>query len=118
MIDYHSNLVSALSGILETHYEMKLHSGLSVPCISYMENNNYADAEGNTIGYSRVSYTVKVWADDIKTIQKYAAEIDQTLRPLGWKRTSTTELYDQNSSRIQKIMIFEALGLEEFNGGK
>ena len=117
MIDYHSNLVTALSGILDTHHEMVLHGGLSVPCISYMENNNYADAEGDTLGYSRVSYTVKVWADDIKTIQKYAAEVDQVLRPLGWKRTSCNELYDQNSSRIQKIMTYEALGLEEFIGG-
>lgn len=114
MIDYHSNLVGALSTILDTHYEMTLHSGLSVPCISYMENNNYADAEGDTIGYSRVSYTVKVWADDIATIQRYAMEIDQVLRPLGWKRTNANELYDQNSSRIQKVMTYEAMGLEEF----
>lgn len=115
MIDYHSTLVSALKTILPTHYEMVLHSGLETPCISYMEMNNYDDATGDTLGYSRLSYQIKVWANDIATIQKYALEIDKTLRPLGWRRTSTLELYDPNSTMIQKVMTYEAMGLENFN---
>lgn len=115
MIDYHSTLVSALKTILPTHYEMVLHSGLETPCISYMEMNNYDDATGDTLGYSRLSYQIKVWANDIATIQKYALEIDKTLRPLGWRRTATLELYDPNSTMIQKVMTYEAMGLENFN---
>ena len=115
MIDYHSTLVSALKTILPTHYEMVLHSGLDTPCISYMEMNNYDDATGDTLGYSRLSYQIKVWANDIATIQKYALEIDKTLRPLGWRRTATLELYDPNSTMIQKVMTYEAMGLENFN---
>lgn len=115
MIDYHSTLVSALKTILPTHYEMVLHSGLDTPCISYMELNNYADSTGDTLGYSRLSYQIKVWANDIATIQKYALEIDKTLRPLGWRRTATVELYDPNSTMIQKVMTYGAMGLEEFN---
>ena len=115
MIDYHSTLVSALKTILPTHYEMVLHSGLETPCISYMEMNNYDDATGDTLGYSRLSYQIKVWAKDIATIQKYALEIDKTLRPLGWRRTATLELYDPNSTMIQKVMTYEAMGLENFN---
>ena len=115
MIDYHSTLVSALKTILPTHYEMVLHSGLDTPCISYMELNNYADSTGDTLGYSRLSYQIKVWANDIATIQKYALEIDKTLRPLGWRRTATLELYDPNSTMIQKVMTYEAMGLENFN---
>ena len=35
MIDYHSNLVSALKTIgIPVHYEMTLHSGLATPCVS------------------------------------------------------------------------------------
>ena len=40
--------------------------------------------------------------------------IDEVLRPLGWKRTSSGELYDNQSTMIQKIMNFEALASETF----
>lgn len=117
MIDYHANLVKALNTILPTHYEMVLHSDLKTPCISYMETNNYAATEtiGATIGYSYITYQVKVWGNDIAELQKYALQIDNVLRPLGFKRISSGELYDKNSAMIQKIMTFEALALEEFN---
>lgn len=114
MINYHKELVTALNTVLPTHYEMTLHSGLKTPCISYMETNNYVLAEGDLQGYSRISYQVKVWANDIALIQKYALEVAETLRPLGFTRTSSGELYDNNSSMIQKIMTFEALVLEEY----
>ena len=115
MIDYHSTLVSALNTILPTHHEMVLHSGLETPCISYMEVNNYVDTDGDTLGYSRITYQVKVWGNNIKIIQKYAIEIDKVLRPLGWKRIASGELYDKDSTMIQKILTYEALALENFN---
>lgn len=116
MIDYHTQLVSALQTIgIDVHYEMVLHSGLATPCISYMEINNYVDRNGDTLGYSRITFQVKVWANDISIIQKYALQIDDVLRPLGWKRISSGELYDNNSTMVQKIMIFEALALEQFD---
>lgn len=116
MIDYHANLVKALNTILPTHYEMVLHSGLKTPCISYMETNNYAATEtlGATVGYSRITYQVKVWGNDIAELQKYALQIDNVLRPLGFKRVASGELYDNNSTMIQKILTFEALVSEEF----
>jgi hypothetical protein len=115
MIDYHKELVSALNTVLPTHYEMVLHSGLAVPCISYMETNNYAVDNGDTLGYSRITYQVKVWANDISIIQKYAVEIDKALKPLGYKRISSGELYDNQSTMIQKILTYECLALENFN---
>ena len=115
MIDYHSELVKALQTILPTHYEMTLHSGLATPCISYMEMNNYVDSNGDTLGYSRINYQIKVWGNDIATIQKYAVQIDAVLRPLGWKRISSGELYDKNSTMIQKILTYECLALENFD---
>lgn len=114
MIDYHKSLVSTLSNILPTHYEMTLHSGLETPCISYMELNNYVEANGDTIGYSRITYQVKVWGNDIADLQHYALEIDNALRPLGFKRIASNELYDNNSTMMQKILTYEALALEEF----
>ena len=114
MIDYHSNLAAALNKILPTHYEMTLHSGLATPCISYMETNNYVSDSGDTIGYSRLTYQIKVWSNNIADIQKYALAIDNALRPLGFKRISSGELYDNNSAMIQKIMTYECLALESY----
>lgn len=114
MIDYHSNLVSALNAVLPTHYEMALTSKTNTPCISYMEINNYVAEQGNTLGYSYITYQVKVWANDIATIQRYAKEVDAVLRPIGFKRVSSGELYDNQSTMIQKIMTYECLALEDY----
>ena len=81
MIDYHSTLVSALKQILPTHYEMTLHSGIETPCISYMELSNAAEEEGDTLGYSRLQYQIKLWGNEIATLQRYAQQIDAALRP-------------------------------------
>jgi hypothetical protein len=45
---------------------------------------------------------------------QYAQEIDNVLRPLGWRRTNYNELYDTNSTMIQGIMNYEAMASEKF----
>ena len=114
MINYHAELVSTLNTILPTHYELVLHRGLSTPCISYIEVNNAATATGDTLGYSSIQYQIKVWSNKIDELQNYALEIDNALRPLGWKRISCNELHDRESTMIQKIMTYEALASEDF----
>ena len=114
MINYHQSLVSALNKVLPTHYEMALTSKTAIPCISYMELNNYVSDSGDTIGYSRITYQIKVWSNKIGDIQKYSLEVDKILRPLGFKRISSGELYDNNSSMMQKILTYEALALEDY----
>ena len=114
MVNYHKELVAALNEVLPAHYEMTLASNTKTPCISYMETNNYVAANGDTLGYSRITYQVKVWANNIEDIQKYAPQIDSTLRPLGFTRVSSGELHDKNSSMIQKIMTYEALASENY----
>ena len=114
MIDYNSQLVNALKTILPTYYELTLTKGTKTPCISYQERNNYADAEGDTLGYSYISYTIKVWGHDIEDLMAYALKIDAALRPIGFKRLSSSELYDRNSTMIQKILTYEALASENF----
>lgn len=114
MINYHIELRKALNSVLPTYYEMTLDSKAKTPCISYMETNNYVSTNGDTLGYSYISYQVKVWGNDIIELNKYAQKVDKALRPLGFKRVNTGELYDRESTMIQKIMTFEAMGLEEF----
>lgn len=114
MINYHAELVKALDTILPTHYEMTLTADTETPCISYMELNNSSSTLGETMEYSNITFRVKVWDIDISVIQEYALEIDKVLRPLGFRRTESTELYDRNSSMIQKVMTYEGLGKEDF----
>ena len=114
MINYHTELVRALNKILPTHYEMALTSQTKTPCISYMELTNIAAETGDTQGYSRINYQVKVWANTIGEIQHYTLQIDSVLRPLGFSRVSSAELYDNQSTMIQKVLGYEALALERF----
>lgn len=114
MVDFHTNLINALETVLPTHYEMALNSKTETPCISFMETNNYVSNSGSTLGYSYITYQVKVWANNIELIQKYAKEVDAVLRPLGLKRISSGELYDNESSMIQKIMSYQGLALEDY----
>ena len=114
MINYHKELVSALNSVLPTHYEMALTSKTKTPCISYMELNNYVSTSGDTIGYSYITYQIKIWGNNIGVLQDNAIKVDNVLRPLGFKRISSGELYDINSTMIQKILTYEALALEEF----
>lgn len=114
MIDYHSELVSALNTVLPTHYELALTKETKTPCISYQERNNYDTNTGDTLGYSRIIYTIKVWGNSLAVIQENAQKIDKVLRPLGFKRTSSNELHDNQSTMIQKIMTYEANGLENY----
>ena len=116
MYNAHPELVTALKTIgLPVHYEMTLHSGLTVPCISYMFISNSVHMNGDTLGYSNLSCQVKIWANDIAIIVQYAQMIDDVLRPLGWRRSSYNELHDINSTMIQGIMSYEAIASEQFN---
>lgn len=114
MINYHSSIVSTLESILPTHYEMVLTSNIKTPCISYLELSNVDTVTGDTLGYSRIQYQVKVWSNQIKDLQQYALEIDRALRPLGWKRVGSQELHDRNSTMIQKVLTYEAIASENY----
>lgn len=114
MIDYSKELVSALNSVLPTYHELALTSGLKTPCISWQERNNFTSTPGTTRAYSTISYTVKVWGNDLEVIQEYALQVDAVLRTLGFKRISSGELYDVNSTMIQKILTYEALALEDY----
>ena len=114
MIDFTPTIVNALKTILPTHYELKLSSSTKTPCISYQERSNAAEEQGDTLGYSRISYTIKVWGNDLEQLNNYARQIDDVLRPLGWKRTGANELHSYQSSMIQKILTYEAKAIETF----
>ena len=114
MINYHTTLVSALESILPTHYEMVLTSKTQTPCLSYLEISNVDTVTGDILGYSRIQYQIKVWSNKIQDLQTYALEVDKALRPLGWRRVGSQELYDRNSTMMQKVLIYEANASENY----
>lgn len=115
MINYHKELVKALKSITpEVHYEMILKKGTKVPCISYMELSNMIQTQTDATDVSVLRYQIKVWSNKIEDLQIYAGHIDNTLRPLGWKRVASIELYDTNSTMMQKVLTYEALALEKY----
>lgn len=114
MINTNKDLVSTLEGILPTYYEMVLTSKTETPCISYMELNNVATDIGDTLGYSRIQYQVKVWSNRVKDLHEYALKIDAALRPLGWRRVGCVELHDRNSTMMQKVLTYEAMAFENY----
>lgn len=114
MIDFHAEFVNALKTVLPAHHELALTGKEDTPCISYQERNNYDAETGDTLGYSRIIFTVKVWSKSIAELQKYSLEVDKAVRPLGFKRTSSNELGDRASLMKQKILTYEALASENY----
>lgn len=114
MIDYHKEIVATLQKILPTHYEMQLTSGASLPCISYMELSNVDSTTGETLGYSTLSFQVKVWAHSLQDIQNYAQQIDAAMRGLGFERVGSAELFNNQNTIMQKVLTYDALAIEEY----
>lgn len=110
MIDFDPSIVEALSVILPTYYENFIIEDITLPCITYVENNNSSYIEGDTLRYSRLNYTIKLWMDN-KSQQSYLAEIDEVMKRNGFVRNSANEIV--NGRVIEKIMDYEAIGFED-----
>lgn len=108
MIDYHKELVSILSKILPTYFELNLTHDIDTPCISYIQMNDNEEYQGDTIGYSVIRYQIKVWSEKLSELQSYGQQIDNALRKEGWRRISAIELYDTDTAMKQKVFSYEA----------
>lgn len=113
MIDYKPTLVSELKTLgLPVHYELFLKQNTELPCISYQEGNNITHRDGDTLGYSYVTFRIKIWAKEVKTIAQYSLEIDKLMRGLGFERISTNELWVDGIG--QNLLTYRGLGLETY----
>ena len=113
MLDIKPQVYETLSSLgLPCFYEVFLTQETPLPCISYMERDNIADQEGDTLGYSTIRISAKVWGKSVKDLALYSVKIDAAMRELGFKRATTNELWLDGIG--QKQLIFQATGLEEF----
>lgn len=111
MVDYHTIFRNCLSASgLPVYYELFREEN-QIPCISYMEASNNSIAEGDTLRYSTIGYLVKIWAEDIKTIQDTSKVIDGVLDEQGFIRTSSYETTD--NGLVVKILRYEATVYEK-----
>lgn len=109
MLDYKPTLVAALDEALDipVYYELFVDSTTATPCVTYIEQNDYAEQEGNTIRYSRKRFRIKIWGDDLATLSVYLGTVDDTMFSLGFKRVNYNELWYNE----QLCMIVDYLGL-------
>ena len=113
MIDYKPTLKQELEKVgLPVYYELFVDSSTETPCITFIENNNVAEAEGDNVFYSRLSYNIKLWGDSLATLMPKAVAIDDVMRKQGFKRTSINEL-SIGISQLEIIMRYEAMGYEK-----
>lgn len=112
MIDFDKQIMAALSDILPCYYENFITSEITLPCITYIENNNSSYLEGDALRYSHLNYTIKLWMDN-KTQQSYLPVIDHAMIEMGFVRQSANEIV--NGRVIEKIMDYEAIGYEDYD---
>lgn len=110
MIDYKPLLIRELGTILPTYYELFVDSDTETPCITILESNNMAQEEGDNIRFSRISFNIKIWGDDIAVIAEKGQELDAKMFELGFQRTSYTELW--MGTQCSAIFRYEILADE------
>lgn len=113
MIDVSTIIVAELNKIgLKVHNEYFVDSKTEIPCITYRLQDNSTYVDGNTIGYSRQVYHVKVWGNSLQVLADYGVQIDTIMRNLGFTRTALIDLWLDGIG--QRDMRFEALSLENY----
>lgn len=108
MYNYDKELVAILSNILPTYYELNLTKDIEKPCISWMLHSNTVNVEGDTLGYSYLNYQIKVWSNDVKDLNEKSELIDETLRPIGFKRMSCIDMFEVEGNLKQRVMTYQA----------
>lgn len=114
MLNYKPILVEELSKLeFPVYYELFFDSTTQLPCLTYIEVNDYSHKEGDTLRYSRKKYRLKIWGKDLAQMSNYFSLLDIKMKELGFRRTNYNELwYDDVCSFI---IDYEGMALEDLN---
>lgn len=113
MYDYKKELVQALCSLgYPVKYELFLKQNQEVPAISYRQANNIQDITGDTLGYSELSYYIKVWSKKEAELTAISLELDDVMRNLGFTRTNAVELWADGIGQIE--YTYSALAKEDY----
>ena len=110
MFNYKTQLVKELDTVLPAYYELFMDSDTECPCITYLELSNVANAEGETLRYSTISFRIKLWGRDYEELTQYIEPLDSLMFSLGFTRISYTELVESGMSQL--IFTYEGMAIE------
>ena len=112
MINDKQRLVNTLKAIAPVEYELFVTEKTPVPCITYIENGNDDNLVGDTLGYSNIRYTIKIWSHSVQEATEKAAQVAEQMRLLGYRRLSSFETSSTNLICVNQI--YRGLGCEYF----
>lgn len=96
-----SNLISLGYPVV---YEYSIEHEVPTPCITFVESANNSYAKGDSLSYSDILYTIKVWEKDLAKQTEVVLQMDELLTPLGLTREFATDFKDC------KILRYRAIG--------
>lgn len=79
---------------------------IELPIISYSVSGESDEITTETLSYGTVNYTIKIWADDYRTVLENAYYVSEAMRALGFSLVGTNEMSHQKL--ICKILNFRA----------
>lgn len=85
-------------------------SFVKLPAIAYCETANEPHSGADDSEYtSAVEIKVDIWDDSVAGITGFASEVNSRMVELGFYRTASFELYEQDSGLHHKIMRFRGV---------
>ena len=81
-----------------------------IPCITYMEYGNRDTLVGDTLEYSEIITTVKVWSDSMSVLMSNAILIDERMKGLGYKKEFGSPMFGTGTG--QYLLRYKCLGLQ------
>lgn len=112
MFSTKATIVTELAKVLPCYYEQVVDSSYELPLITYMEMNNRETSTSHEMGYSSVTYRIKLWADTVSDIETYSEQIDEKMRGLYFTRTNSSEMCI--GSQLCRILDYRGLIFEKY----
>jgi len=81
-----------------------------LPCILLSETANEVFASADALPHlHEVEYTLESWAASLERTHALAAQIDEKLTALGFRRTYCCDLFDDGTQAHRRVMRYRAL---------
>ena len=94
----------------DVYYE-NIMTPLQIPCITYLPIADIADKESENIRYSRPAFRIKIWGNDLQTLEPIAHLADEQMFEDGFTRIGYNEI--TYNGQIQIIMTYQSLYVEQ-----
>lgn len=110
MINIKSNVYSALNAITAVSdrvYFFYPESFQTLPCVSYYEITNRETARVDDEEYaSEIEIVVDIYDNSSSTLSSIAISVNTAMQGLGFKRTASRDMYEQDTGIYHKNMKF------------